>query len=192
MPRRNAQRKHGTARGSPRRTSAARWRMQVGPSRDNFLGDIPSERRYDESYEARRTVVPLSSDDSSGAGHVCPASPRRRARFCGARSVAPRSVRGCVGPVDRCRTRGWRSCVPAFSKESLVERELDQLSLMRRSAGHVHGDRKIMAVCDCHDFAAFTVAPASNAPSEGCLHGSGIPEAVNVRSTRSPTRTHQK
>jgi hypothetical protein len=26
---------------------------------------------------------------------------------------------------------------------------------MRRSAGHVHGERKTMAVCDCHDFAAF-------------------------------------
>src|SRR5580704_7099329 len=36
-------------------------------------------------------------------------------------------------------------------KESLVERGFDELCFMRRSAGHVHGDR----ICDCHDFAAF-------------------------------------
>src|SRR6202051_4102961 len=40
-------------------------------------------------------------------------------------------------------------------KESLVERGFDELCFMRRSAGHVHGERKTMAVCDCHDFAAF-------------------------------------
>lgn len=40
-------------------------------------------------------------------------------------------------------------------KESLVERGFDELSFMRRSAGHVHGERKTMAVCDGHDFAAF-------------------------------------
>jgi len=42
-----------------------------------------------------------------------------------------------------------------FGKESLVKRGFDELSFMRRSAGHVHGERKTMAVCDCHDFAAF-------------------------------------
>src|SRR6266478_5368467 len=39
--------------------------------------------------------------------------------------------------------------------EALVQRGFDELSFMRRSAGHVHGERKTMAVCDCHDFAAF-------------------------------------
>jgi len=42
-----------------------------------------------------------------------------------------------------------------FDEESLVERGFDELCFMRRSAGHVHGERKTMAVCDCHDFAAF-------------------------------------
>src|SRR6267378_3870817 len=42
-----------------------------------------------------------------------------------------------------------------FGKESLVKCGFDELSFMRRSAGHVHGERKTMAVCDCHDFAAF-------------------------------------
>jgi hypothetical protein len=31
-----------------------------------------------------------------------------------------------------------------------------------RSAGHVHGDRKTMAVADRHDFAAFTAASRAN------------------------------
>src|SRR5258705_13594464 len=42
-----------------------------------------------------------------------------------------------------------------FGKESLVKCGFDELSFMRRSAGHVHGERKTIAVCDCHDFASF-------------------------------------
>jgi len=42
-----------------------------------------------------------------------------------------------------------------FGKESLVERGFDEFCFMRRSAGHVHGERKTMAVCDGHGFAAF-------------------------------------
>ena len=44
----------------------------------------------------------------------------------------------------------------SFRKEALVERGFDEFCFMRRSAGHVHGERKTMAVCDGHDFAAFT------------------------------------
>src|SRR6266446_1171621 len=43
----------------------------------------------------------------------------------------------------------------SLGKKSLVERGFDEFCFMRRSAGHVHGERKTMAVCDCHDFAAF-------------------------------------
>jgi hypothetical protein len=42
-----------------------------------------------------------------------------------------------------------------FPQEALVERGFDEFCLLRRSAGQVHGERKTMAVCDCHDFAAF-------------------------------------
>jgi hypothetical protein len=42
-----------------------------------------------------------------------------------------------------------------FGKEALVKGGFDESCFMRRSAGHVHGERKTMAVCDCHDFAAF-------------------------------------
>jgi len=43
----------------------------------------------------------------------------------------------------------------SFPEESLLERRFNEFCFMRRSAGHVHGERKTMAVCDCHDFAAF-------------------------------------
>src|SRR5271157_2504923 len=39
-------------------------------------------------------------------------------------------------------------------EEAVLERGFDEFCFMRRSAGHVHGERKTMAVCDCHDFAA--------------------------------------
>ena len=42
-----------------------------------------------------------------------------------------------------------------FGEEALLERGADELRFMRRSAGHVHGERKTMAVADRHDFAAF-------------------------------------
>src|SRR5215468_7505946 len=38
------------------------------------------------------------------------------------------------------------------------ESGFDEFSFMRRSAGHVHGERKTMAVADCHDFAALTAS----------------------------------
>ncbi len=43
----------------------------------------------------------------------------------------------------------------SFPEEALLERRFNEFCFMRRSAGHVHGERKTMAVCDCHDFAAF-------------------------------------
>src|ERR1700730_13207267 len=42
-----------------------------------------------------------------------------------------------------------------FVEDSALERGFDERGFIRRSADHVHGDRKTMAVCDCHDFAAF-------------------------------------
>jgi hypothetical protein len=46
----------------------------------------------------------------------------------------------------------------SFGNESLLDRGFDELGFMRRSAGHVHGERKTMAVADRHDFAAFATA----------------------------------
>src|ERR1700685_1239853 len=42
-----------------------------------------------------------------------------------------------------------------LAEESALECGFDERGFIRRSADHVHGDRKTMAVCDCHDFAAF-------------------------------------
>ncbi len=46
----------------------------------------------------------------------------------------------------------------SLGEESPFERDFDELCFMRRSAGHVHGERKTMAVADRHDFAAFAAA----------------------------------
>jgi len=46
----------------------------------------------------------------------------------------------------------------SFRKEASLERGFDEFCFMRRSAGHVHGERKTMAVADRHDFAAFAAA----------------------------------
>src|SRR5271154_6690700 len=43
----------------------------------------------------------------------------------------------------------------SFGEEASFHGRFDEFCFMRRSAGHVHGERKTMAVCDCHDFAAF-------------------------------------
>ena len=42
--------------------------------------------------------------------------------------------------------------------EALLDGSFDEFHLMRRSAGDAAGDRKTMAVCDRHDFAAFAAA----------------------------------
>jgi len=44
------------------------------------------------------------------------------------------------------------------SRETLREGVFDELRFMRRSAGDAAGDRKAMAVCDRHDFTAFSAA----------------------------------
>jgi|SRR5215467_2583628 len=44
------------------------------------------------------------------------------------------------------------------SREALLDGSFDKLRFMRRSAGDAAGDRKTMAVCDRHDFTAFSAA----------------------------------
>jgi hypothetical protein len=47
--------------------------------------------------------------------------------------------------------------------ETVRDRSLDQLLLMRRSARNPEGDRKTMAVCDCHELAPFADERSTNA-----------------------------
>ena len=49
-----------------------------------------------------------------------------------------------------------------LSEESRGERRVDKGDFMRRSAGHVDGERKTMAVANRHDFAALTAASRAN------------------------------
>ena len=42
--------------------------------------------------------------------------------------------------------------------EALLDGRFDEFGFMRRSAGDAAGDRKTMAVCDRHDFTAFSAA----------------------------------
>ena len=44
------------------------------------------------------------------------------------------------------------------SRETLLDGDFDEFRFMRRSAGDAAGDRKTMAVCDRHDFTAFSSA----------------------------------
>ncbi len=46
----------------------------------------------------------------------------------------------------------------SFGEEASLDGGFDEFCFMRRSAGHVHGERKTMAVADRHDFAAFAAA----------------------------------
>ena len=51
-----------------------------------------------------------------------------------------------------------------FGEEAPLQGGADEFRFMRRSAGHVHGERKAMAVADRHDFAALTASPRSRLP----------------------------
>lgn len=46
--------------------------------------------------------------------------------------------------------------------EAGLKRGGDEVRLIRRSTGHVHGERKTMAVADRHDLAAFTASSRAN------------------------------
>jgi len=67
------------------------------------------------------------------------------------RAQAAGQLRAVVGLVTDQSLRGRR-------EETLLEGGFDEPALMRTSAGHVHGERKTMAVCDRHDVAAFSAA----------------------------------
>lgn len=50
-----------------------------------------------------------------------------------------------------------------FRYEAVLQRRLNELLLMRRSARNPEGDRKTMAVCDCHELAPFPDERSTNA-----------------------------
>ena len=96
-----------------------------------------------------------------------PIAAQRAAILCGF-AAAPRVVRrNQLHPEAFANLRIQRIAVVSavadqalgsFRKEAALERGFDEFCFMRRSAGHVHGERKTMAVADRQDFTALTAA----------------------------------
>ena len=86
-------------------------------------------------------------------------------------------------------------------EESRGERRVDEGDFMRRSAGHVDGERKTMAVANRHDFAALTAASRANggapffaelklASMKASLRSS-LPRSRGSLASRCNTRIHR-
>jgi len=80
-----------------------------------------------------------------------------------------------------------------FVNEPSFEGLLDKRYFMRRSAGHVHGDRKTRSVCHCHDLGAFAPLGFSHC-SAPFFAGANVPsmnasrKSISPRSRRSSAR----
>ena len=93
-------------------------------------------------------------------------------------------------PGDRCHKRGRRSFAGPGRRETPFDGGFDEASLMRRSACNPHGDRKTMAVRNCHDLGPFAAAcrPTSTAPFLAPLKEASIkvsPRSSWPRASRS-------
>ena len=75
------------------------------------------------------------------------------------------------------------------SREALFDGGFDELGFMRRSAGDAAGERKTMAVCDRHDFAAFS--PASRADSSAPFFAELKLASMNVSERSSLPRARR-
>src|SRR5689334_12154683 len=56
----------------------------------------------------------------------------------------------------------------SFREKAALDGGGNELGFMRRSAGHVHGERKTMAVADRHDFAALAAASRATTRAPCC------------------------
>lgn len=72
-----------------------------------------------------------------------------------------------------------------FIEERCVKRPLNERHFMRRSAGHVHGDRKTRSVCHCHDLAALASLGFSHCGAP-FLAGANVPSMKASRKSISP------
>ena len=86
-------------------------------------------------------------------------------------------------------------------EETRGERGVDEGDFMRRSAGHVDGDRKTMAVANRHDFAALTAASRADggapffaelklASMKASLRSS-LPRSLRSSASRCKTRSNR-
>ena len=69
------------------------------------------------------------------------------------------SINHCVAVISLIANQSFR----LVGHEAVLDRSLHQFLLMRRSARNPEGDRKTMAVCDCHELAPFADERSTNA-----------------------------
>ena len=117
------------------------------PSRDQATVVMePGKQAFDRpapSAASQRTTI-LGLGPSVG--------PMRGDQFDAVRRGEVRVERIAVVPAVADQSRGERV------EERRGEGGVDEADFMRRSTGHVDGERKTMAVADRHDFAALTAA----------------------------------
>src|SRR3989442_8837115 len=65
----------------------------------------------------------------------------------------------CVAVISLIANQSFR----LVGHEAVLDGGLDELLFMRRSARNPEGDRKTMAVCDCHELAPFADERSTNA-----------------------------
>lgn len=97
-----------------------------------------------------------------------------------------------VAVISSIRNQPFR----LFGYEAVLDGSLDQLLLMRRSACNPEGDRKTMAVCNCHELAPFaderatnTIAPFFAPMKEASIKASSRPNWP--RANRSSANAHR-
>ncbi len=76
-----------------------------------------------------------------------------------------------------------------FVEKPCLEGLLDKRYFMRRSAGHVHGDRKTRSVCHCHDLAALAPLGFSHGGAP-FLAGANVP-SMNASLRSMPPRSRR-
>ena len=137
---------------------------------------MPEQDEHRGQMKHRQEVVgvPLPSDDESTVvmeprEEPFDFPPALRAPYGSAVLRRDLSVRAMPGDhldahrfreqrIERIAVEGLVADQPVRPprQKSVVERRLHQLYFRRRSAGHVDGDRKTMAVADRHDLGAFS------------------------------------
>ena len=85
------------------------------------------------------------------------------------------------------------------SRETLLDCSFDEFVFMRLSVGDAAGDRRTFAICDRHDFAAFSLASQAdsgafffaelNLASMKVADRSRFPRAQRLRTRKAPAQT---
>src|SRR5277367_4826945 len=136
------------------------------PQKDNGTGELNHrEEIFRVIFPAHNDATKVMKPGEQALDFPSAAVAAQRAAVLGDRLAAVPAVRKnqlhaqgfAQALVQRIAVIGFvadQSC-GSFSEESLPEGGFHEDRFIWSSAGHVHGDRKTTAVCNCHDFAAF-------------------------------------